>query len=226
MNFIYEEDPLFEDLNLKEKAYYIIKDKIINCEIPPGASLNEKELKDEIGASRTPIREALNKLEQENLINIKAKRGIFVSDITMKDIKEIFMIRKFMEPYIMKLSIKNIVKDELIKYKELFEEFYTDRKDDLYYTNLDARFHYFLIKASDNKYLINMMQQIFIQNHRIRILSAKKDHRLEDSIEEHLKIIDLMLEGKIEKATTEMEEHIVQSWKVASQLGMNMDINI
>jgi DNA-binding GntR family transcriptional regulator len=226
MNFIYEKNPLYENLNLKEKAYHIIKNKIINCEIPPGASLNEKELKDEIGASRTPIREALNKLEQENLIKIKPKRGIFVNDITMKDIRDIFMIRKFMEPYIMKLSIKNIKKDELIKFKKLFEEFYTDRKDDIYYTKLDARFHYFLIKASDNKYLINMMQQIFIQNHRIRILSAKKDHRLEDSIEEHLNIINLMLDSKIEKAASKMEEHLQKSWEVASQLGINMDINI
>lgn len=222
MNFIYEKEPAYDNLSLKEKAYHIIKNKIINCEIQPGESLDEKNLKEEIGASRTPIREALSKLEQENLIIILPKRGIFVNDITLKDIKEIFSIRKFMEPYIMKLSYENISKDELKRYKKLFEEFYTDKKNDLYYTNLDAKFHYFLIKASDNKYLINMMQQIFIQNHRIRIMSAKKDHRLVDSIEEHLKIINYMLKGDINKAADKMEDHILQSWKVASNLGVKI----
>lgn len=220
MNFIYDKEPVYD--NLKEKAYYIIKDKIINCEVPPGSFLDEKELTEEIGASRTPIREALNKLEQENLINILPKRGILVCDITMKDIKEIFTIRKFMEPYILRLSYKNLVKEELIKYKNLFEEFYTDRKDNNYYTSLDARFHYFLIKASDNKYLINMMQQIFIQNHRIRIITAKKPNRLEHSIEEHLRIINFMLKGEIENAVSELEKHIGQSWQVSLQLGIDI----
>lgn len=220
MSFMYEETPSYN--NLKEKAYYIIKDKIINCEIPPGAFLEEKKLKEEIGASRTPIREALNKLEQEDLINILPKRGVFVTDVTMKDIENIYEIRLFMEPYIMKISYKNLVEEELLKYKELFKEYFTDPKEDLYYTRLDARFHYFLIKASDNKYLINMMQQIFIQNHRIRVISAKKPDRIKNSINEHLHIIDFLLEGKIDEAIFKMEEHIRQSREVALRLGINI----
>ena len=84
--------------SLKERAYRIIKDKIIRCEYMPGDFLNEKSLIEEIGASRTPIREALNKIEQENLVKIIPKRGVVVSEITMKDISEIFQVRECVSP--------------------------------------------------------------------------------------------------------------------------------
>lgn len=69
---------------LKDKAYAIIKDKIINCEYLPGEVLSESRLLEEIKSSRTPIREALNKLEQEKLVCIMPKRGILVNEVTVE----------------------------------------------------------------------------------------------------------------------------------------------
>ena len=86
--------------NLKEKAYAIIKNKIICCEYRPGQFLNEQELRESVGASRTPIREALNKLEQEGLLEILPKRGVLVRDITLQEVNAIFEIRCMIEPYV------------------------------------------------------------------------------------------------------------------------------
>ena len=83
---------------LKDKAYEMIREKIVNCELAPGSVLNESELIEEIGASRTPIREALNKLEQENLVTIIPKKCIIVRGITIDDIAEVFDARAVIEP--------------------------------------------------------------------------------------------------------------------------------
>ena len=86
---------------LKDKAYEMIREKIVNCELAPGSVLNESELIEEIGASRTPIREALNKLEQENLVTIIPKKCIIVRGITIDDIAEVFDARAVIEPQVL-----------------------------------------------------------------------------------------------------------------------------
>lgn len=71
---------------LKQHAYNIIKDKIINCEYAPSALLNEEMLKEDVQASRTPIRDALGRLEQEGLVTILPKKGIMVAPLTIREI--------------------------------------------------------------------------------------------------------------------------------------------
>ena len=87
---------------LKEQAYAIIKENIINCTYAPSSFLVESELMQQVGASRTPIREALNKLEQENLVRILPKRGVLVCDITMGTLNEVYEVRRLVEPYIVR----------------------------------------------------------------------------------------------------------------------------
>ena len=94
--------------NLKEKAYIHLKEKIIKCEYPPGMALSERDLMETLGVSRTPIREAINLLEQENLIKIYPRRGMFVENITVKDIQDIFTVRKTVEPLVTKLATPHI----------------------------------------------------------------------------------------------------------------------
>ena len=88
--------------NLKTLAYNTIKQKIVTCEYAPGTFLNEEILTDELKISRTPIRDALSRLEQEGLIEIKPKKGITVTALSIKDVNMIFEIRKLYEPYILK----------------------------------------------------------------------------------------------------------------------------
>lgn len=89
---------------LRDKAYEMIKEMIINCQLTPGEPISETELMKVVGSSRTPIREALNKLEHENLVTIYPKRGIFVTGITIKDVIDIYTIREVVEPLAAKLN--------------------------------------------------------------------------------------------------------------------------
>ena len=88
--------------NLKTLAYNAIRKKIITCEYAPGMFLSEELLTDELGLSRTPVRDALSRLEQEGLVEIKPKRGVTVSPLSINDVNMIFEVRTIYETYILR----------------------------------------------------------------------------------------------------------------------------
>ena len=88
---------------LKQYAYEFIKKKILTCEYEPGRHLNEQQLCEAMGnISRTPVRDAVSRLEQEGLLNILPKKGILVSELRISDINRIFEVRMLLEPYVLR----------------------------------------------------------------------------------------------------------------------------
>ena len=109
-------------LLLTEQAYKSIKEKIIKCQILPGSDISESEICERVGMSRTPVREALLRLQQENFITIFPRKGIIVSPITVKDIHEVYQIREMVEVYTATNSCKNMSIDCLMEFKEKFSK--------------------------------------------------------------------------------------------------------
>lgn len=206
----------FEISNLKERAYKVIKDKIINCELAPGELLNEKSLIDQIGTSRTPIREALNRLEQENLIRIIPRRGMFVSDISIRDIINLYQVRENIDPYVTRLATPLASEEKLLFYRNQFDNI--KGNDFASSIQLDREFHYFIAESCNNNYLLQMVGNIYTQNHRIRILASKLPQRIIDSTKEHLAIISYMLKRDANMAAEAMRSHILNSRDAAFKL--------
>ncbi len=200
--------------NLRERAYTIIKQKILSCEYPPGSFINENSLLGEVGASRTPIREAMTKLENENLVQIIPKKGILVCTISLSDINDIYQTRKLIEPFIIRTQGGNTDKNQLREYRSKYNEMINE-KDFVELIRFDDEFHRLLISNSKNKYLIQLLGLVYDQNVRIRVLAGKHVRRLEDTYKEHLKILDFILEDKLERAAEAMVEHLENSQKAA-----------
>lgn len=206
---------------LKDKAYAIIKDKIINCEYLPGEVLSESRLLEEIKSSRTPIREALNKLEQEKLVCIMPKRGILVNEVTMEMVNSIYEARCLVEPYLVEHYGGQIPKSLLLQVKKETEEWagFTGI-DDLkeVEAGFDAHLHQLLLTANNNPYFEEMMTKVSDQNHRLRTLStvSVKNRDLETK-QEHLRIIGFLLEGDVRQAAEEMRIHLENSKQAAIQ---------
>ena len=180
----------------------------------PSSFLNETMLMNVIGTSRTPIREALNKLEEENLVKILPKKGIVVSEITLRDITAVYQVRELVEPYIIRMWGANIPTDTLAKYQDrILESKGNDSCEEQFL--LDDAFHRMIIHACDNSYLFKLMANVYDQNHRIRIFSGRLQTRLEESAQEHLKIIAYLLEKKYEPAAAQMAEHLAKSKRAA-----------
>jgi len=201
--------------SLKQRAYDDIKSKIINCEYMPNSFLNESLLMEVTNTSRTPIREALSKLEQENLVTIIPKKGIMVNDLSLNDISMIFQVRELVEPFIIRTNGTNIDKNELKVMRVMVMEDITKQNIKKIY-KIDDRLHRFFSSCSGNKYFHQTLNHIYDQNNRMRILSAQKlDRRLTETQQEHLSIIDFLIAGKIDEAADAMKEHLDKSKKAA-----------
>lgn len=204
--------------SLKQRAYEIIKDKIINCEYLPNTFLNESILAEITEASRTPIREALNKLEQENLVVILPKKGIMVSELSINDINMIYQTRQLIETHVVKLYGDKIDKIELLNLrKELQMQMLKRQENDMPLKEIyriDNDLHMLFINKSGNRYYKQIMEQIYSQNQRLRALAGVKvEKRLEETHKEHVDIIDYLLDDKIEEAVKAMAVHLENSKK-------------
>ena len=202
--------------SLKQQAYNIIKNKIITCEYPSNFLLNEEKLKEEIGASRTPIRDALSRLEQENLVHILPKKGIMVASLSIREINSIYEARMLVEPYVIEHYAGNIDRKRFLYYEKVFKKKEKDIHegvdiyDDVY--DIDDKLHIEFINATENEYFKALYERIYYQNRRLRILSGVKSRdRIAATQREHLKIIEACLEEKWSDAAEAMKEHLVCS---------------
>lgn len=209
-----------EKQSLKEQAYSFIKTKILNCEYLPGAFLNEELLKEEIGSSRTPVRDALGRLEQEGLVTIFPKKGIIVSEFGLNEIHMIYETRMLIEPYAVDRYSGQIDREDLERMYSLFDGAKKGMNCNQIY-QLDDEFHHFFVERMKNKYLSQAYEITNYQNYRLRILSGAADYgRLIDSNREHLSIIAALLEQDGERASKEMRKHLLTSKEAAFRVLM------
>jgi DNA-binding GntR family transcriptional regulator len=151
-----------------QRAYDIIKQKILRCEYKPGQLISEKEIVEELNISRTPIREALNKLNGEGLLNIIPKKGIQISDLSIKKLKEIFEIRHLLEPLSVKLAIKNIQEKDIEYLKTcsiaLSNDFDSRNILNGFKTGVDI--HLYIAKLSNNETLYSILRTLRYDSYR------------------------------------------------------------
>ena len=197
--------------NLKQQAYSIIKEKIMNCEFAPGMFLNEEILCETVHTSRTPVREAVSRLEQEGLISVMPKRGIVISELTLKDVNMIFELRLLLEPYALKQYGPLLSEEELLYYYQFFSSPYSTSNSENFF-EVDSNFHLWIINSSKNKKKKKNYELLHTQNLRFRILTGKRSQqRLEDTCKEHLDILDACLKKDWEKAAQTLGFHLQKS---------------
>lgn len=206
--------------SLKQQAYNIIKNKIITCEYAPNDLLNEEKLKEEIGASRTPIRDALSRLEQENLVRILPKKGVMVVPLSIRDVNSVYEARMLLEPYAIQHYANKIDEEKFRQYQKLFIQTKNEIEngfelsDDLY--KMDDKIHIEFIEATENDYFISMYKQIYNQNYRLRIISGvRSKKRMSETQTEHLKIIENCIQKNWDKAAEAMREHLIAAKKAS-----------
>lgn len=197
--------------SLKYKAYNAIKSKILNCEYMPNSFLNEDLLCEEFKVSRTPIRDALSRLEQENLIKILPKKGFFVAPLSIGEINLTFETRRLLETYSIRNYCNNLHSETLDSlYENIKKAKYSienNNYDELY--ELDDEFHRTILEQCKNYYLLDTYSKVHNQNCRLRILSGKyDDQRLYSTIDEHMEILNYLAVGDVESAELAMKNHL------------------
>jgi DNA-binding GntR family transcriptional regulator len=191
--------------DMKNRAFTAIREKIINCEYAPGTMLNESILTGELSFSRTPIRSALTRIEQEGFIEILPKRGIFVKNVSLNDVRQIFKVRYEIEPIALGMAGPSLPKEDLIWYRDIFTGKNTEVEADF---RLDTKMHLFIIDHCGNRFLIDLMHKVFDENTRVIISSGQAKTEIHDARLEHARILDYIINDDFETAQKAMRVHI------------------
>ena len=151
-----------EHLSLKESAYKIIKDKLLNQEFEPGSRIREDLLAQEISMSRTPVREAINQLTAEGLVNNVPRKGIFVVHLTPEEIANLLDIREALETLAVEKCIRKATEPQILLLESILDEFEAALIKDNYKkcNSLDSKFHLEIAKISNNIKLIDFLMEI------------------------------------------------------------------
>ena len=198
---------------LREVVCESLREAIRSGTLKPGERLMEIQLAEQLGVSRTPVREAIRKLELEGYVIMMPRRGTYVANMSMSDISDIFEIRSALESLSNGLAAKRITPDELEHLQNLLVMLkpYVEQMDMEKIVELDIEFHDLLYHASRNKRLVGIISNLRDQLTRFRTLSMSYPGRLEATMEEHKSIVDAIAAGDSEAARQAAEKHMENS---------------
>lgn len=195
---------------LRELVLEAIREAIINGSLKPRERLMEIQMAEELGVSRTPIREALRKLELEGFIVMVPRKGAYVADISIKDIADVFEIRASLEGLAAALAAERITDEEL----EFMERCLVVKAEAIAkadfdkLVDIDTKFHESIYKASRNERLWAIINNLREQIQRLRMTSLSVPGRMAQSLKEHRAIVEAIQSRDINLARQVAQEHI------------------
>lgn len=208
------------DTRPAQDIYAAVKDLILSFELPPGARFTETELAERFGLSRTPVREALLRLEAEHYITIRSKQGCFVRDIDVAELTQRYQVRVELEMLSLQLAGLHMPDKELERLAEAWDPTVQrgrSSKPDVMLEREES-FHLALAEGGGNRALYEYIKDI---NHHIRIvrrLDFTNAERISSTYKEHHGIAMLLLDRNVKAAQRLMREHIAHSMEFAKTL--------
>ena len=199
-----------EYLPLRDVVFNTLRRAILRGELKPGERLMEIQLANKLGVSRTPIREAIRKLELEGFVVMIPRRGTYVADISIKDINEVYEIRTSLEVLAAGLAAERISDEELETMQRLLVEIGQHIEDGNIekIVEIDTAFHDVLYKASRNKRLAGIINNLREQITVIRRRSMMYPGRLQNTMEEHRILVDSIAAHDVDRAQNAARLHM------------------
>lgn len=196
---------------LREIVFETLREAIINGVLEPGERLMEIQLAEEMGVSRTPVREAIRKLELENFVVMIPRKGAYVAGVSHKDIADVFEIRSALEGLAAGLAAERATEEEIEEMKKIL---LTHDRDDMSLEDIvstDTDFHALVYKASRNERLVQILENLREQIQRFRATSLSVPGRLKDAISEHQAIVEAIARQDGEEAQALATAHIMNA---------------
>ena len=199
-----------EYLPLRDVVFNTLRQAILRGELKPGERLMEIQLANKLGVSRTPIREAIRKLELEGLVLMIPRKGAEVAEITEKNMRDVLEVRKALEELAVQLACEKITAEEIEEMKKAAEEFrmILKNKDITEIAEADVRFHDIIYMATDNQKLILLLNNLREQMYRYRVEYLKREDAHETLLAEHERIIETIEKRDKEEAMKAVSRHI------------------
>ncbi len=198
---------------LRDVVFETLRDAIITQVLKPGERLMEIQLAEEMGVSRTPVREAIRKLELEGLVVMVPRKGAYVAGVSMKDIHEVYEVRAALEMLAVTLAAERITDEELdalerqvLRESEAESDHDEHALDNIIY--IDSSFHDIIYQAAHNQRLVQFVNILQEQLQRFRAASLSRPGRSKTALDEHKQIVEALAERNGELAAKLAKEHI------------------
>jgi len=209
---------------LRDVIFDSLREAIIMGELKPGERLMEVQLAEKMGVSRTPVREAIRKLELEGWVTMTARKGASVSGVSVKDIMDVLEVRASLDGQAAALSAQRIRDDELKDLKEIYAQLVVNiEKENLQgLIKKDVEFHEIIYKSSRNDKLIQILNNLREQVQRFRIIYLKDYGSQKDLKQEHLEILEAISSRDSERSQKSAFSHIEKQKEVILKSLKNM----
>lgn len=209
-----------EHSDLSVPVYEKIKEMILNNELQPGEKLLQEKLAAQLGVSRTPLMKALQMLEYDLLVESVPRRGMFVKQLKIQEMMEIYDVREGIESVAVRLVIERASDGQVNKLRKIWEPFIdVDQIDRTAYQKSDDKFHALLLEFSGNKILSKTYTNSLLQ---ARVVQMGIMRSPEETLPEHLALTKAILERNFEKADKEIKNHLRKS---KASIKKNFNIN-
>lgn len=201
--------------SLRGRVFHKLREDILNGKYAEHEELKEVAIGEELGVSRTPVREAFRQLELEGLIQIIPNKGAYVTGITTKDIQDIYMMRSLLEGLCAKWATEHITHEQMEEMEEnvYLTEFHAGKGHWDQIAELDNRFHEILYEAADSKMLEHLLKDFHQYVLRVRKQTLANGGRGLASNEEHRQIMEAVKAGEGERAAELANNHIRRAYE-------------
>jgi DNA-binding GntR family transcriptional regulator len=199
-------------VSIRDQAYAALKRAIASADIysrPDEIRIDERALCQQLGVSRTPVREAMTLLEQEGFLRTEPRRGIFIVRKTRRQIVEMIQVWAALEGMAARLATQRASDKEIAALRDIFSNFTdghpTDKIDE--YSDANIAFHQALIKLSGSDLIVNITDNLFLHVRSVRRVTIAHGDRAERSLADHLKIIEALAKRNAERAEKLSRKH-------------------
>jgi DNA-binding GntR family transcriptional regulator len=196
--------------SLTERAYQAISSAIANLEFKPGEALKQDHLARWLSISRTPVREALRRLEQDGIIQTLPGRGLVVTELTVKDVEDMLEMLRLLDAHAAELAARRRTQEQADRLAAVARDLLiaAERHDVAGWSVADKPYHEIILAASGNALLRQTIQDVRRRLHRITINSGTRPERLLACTHEHREVADAIVRGDADAAAALMRRHV------------------
>ena len=198
-----------KSVSLADQVFEKLERDILCGKYQPGEIITEIRLSEELGVSRTPVREALRRLRQEHIVEETGK-GALVLGITKKDINDIYDIRVRIEGLVVRRAVENMDPEKIKQLRDALDmqEFYLTKNNHEYLRNMDSQFHELLYKFSDSNTFDEVLNLLHKKAMKYRRVSLGSANRAQHSVDEHKAVLAAIEAGDADLAEKLMIDHV------------------
>ncbi len=223
--------PVAVNFTLKDHIYDVLRDAILDMNIyeeDADLRLDEREMAEQLGISRTPIREALAKLEQEGFVDIQARKGVFIRRKSLAEVLDMIVVWAALESMAARLATENANDAELGSLRKMAAKYGQDaaRADIAEYSEANIKFHQRILELSKSPMLKSVADGLFLHMHAVRRRAMGESDRAKRSVVDHMEIIEALESRKpdlaarlVREHTMRLHDHVHKTWTRLENLG-------